>query len=172
MKKHKKIIAVDFDGTLCINKFPEIGDPIPYTIERVKEEMAKGTRLILWTCRIGERLTAAVEWCAAQGIRFEAVNENLPDIIKTFNGDTRKVFANEYWDDRAVVTPPDDRQIFLPFATSGSMTVSAGVVTVNANKNGASYQMTGKMCIIECTPEEAARHDKWADASIDGRAKG
>lgn len=26
-EKRRKIIAVDFDGTLCENKFPEIGNP-------------------------------------------------------------------------------------------------------------------------------------------------
>ncbi len=28
--KTPKIIAVDFDGTLCTNAYPEIGEPIPY----------------------------------------------------------------------------------------------------------------------------------------------
>ena len=48
-----KIIAVDFDGTLCENRYPEIGKPnekvINYLIKRQKE----GDKLILWTCRCG-----------------------------------------------------------------------------------------------------------------------
>lgn len=100
-----KIIAVDFDGTIATNKFPDIGEPILSTLSRLKEEREKGARLILWTCRRAERLTAAVEWCAEQGIRFDAVNENLPGVIESFGGDTRKIFANEYWDDRAVRMP-------------------------------------------------------------------
>lgn len=32
------IIAVDFDGTLCVNKFPEIGEPITDTIEYIKKK--------------------------------------------------------------------------------------------------------------------------------------
>lgn len=47
----------------------------------------------------------AVEWCEAHGIHLDAVNENLPDVIASFGGDTRKIFANEYWDDRAVKKP-------------------------------------------------------------------
>ena len=31
---------------------------------------------------------------------FDAVNENLPEIIESFGSDTRKIFANEYIDDR------------------------------------------------------------------------
>ena len=100
-----KIIAVDFDGCLVTNQFPDIGEAIPETIALLKNERKNGARLILWTCRKKERLTAAVEWCAAQGITFEAVNENLPDVIELFGGDTRKIFANEYWDDRAVRMP-------------------------------------------------------------------
>ena len=77
----RKIIAVDFDGTIAtIKKFPEIGEPIQSTIKQLKREQAKGARLILWTCRANERLDAAVEWCKEQGLEFEAVNENLPDI--------------------------------------------------------------------------------------------
>ena len=36
------------------------------------------------------------------GLRFDAVNENLPENIEFFGNDCRKVWANEYWDDRAV----------------------------------------------------------------------
>ena len=104
--KKPKIIAVDFDGTLAtVKKFPAIGEPIQSTIELLKHEQEKGARLILWTCRANERLDAAVEWCKAQGLHFDAINENLPDIIEAFGGDTRKIFANEYWDDRAVRMP-------------------------------------------------------------------
>lgn len=104
-----KIIAVDFDGTIVTNKFPEIGELIPETVNALKIEKAQGARLILWTCRRAERLTTAVGWCAEHGIYFDAVNENLPDIIEAFGGDTRKIFANEYWDDKAVVMPPSQK---------------------------------------------------------------
>jgi hypothetical protein len=103
--KKAKIIAVDFDGCLVTNEFPDIGAGIPETLSRIKAEMENGSRIILWTCRRDERLTAAVEWCTRNGLRFDAVNENLPDIIEAFGGDTRKIYADEYWDDRAVRVP-------------------------------------------------------------------
>ena len=74
----QKIIAVDFDGCLCVNAFPEIGEPIVQTIEALKAEQAAGAKVILWTCRHDEPLEAAVAWCAEQGIQFDAVNANLP----------------------------------------------------------------------------------------------
>lgn len=96
-----KIIAVDFDGTLCKNAWPKIGEPIMAWIDYVKEQQRDGAKLILWTNRVGERLQEAVEWCKGQGIVFDAVNENLPEIIEYFGNDCRKIFANEYLDDRA-----------------------------------------------------------------------
>jgi hypothetical protein len=101
----RKIIAVDFDGCLVVNAFPKIGAEIPETVRRLKEEQRNGARVILWTCRRSDNLTAAIEWCGQRGIYLDAVNENPPDIIEAFGGDTRKVFANEYWDDRAVRMP-------------------------------------------------------------------
>lgn len=95
-----KIIAVDFDGTLCENKWPEIGEPNKELIAYLKERQAAGDKLVLWTCRVGEILDNAVAWSAEQGIIFDAVNENLPEVLEWMGGDTRKVFANEYIDDR------------------------------------------------------------------------
>ena len=46
---HNQIIAVDFDGTLCENKWPEIGEPntelIGYLIMMQK---TVGAKIILW----------------------------------------------------------------------------------------------------------------------------
>lgn len=97
-----KIIAVDFDGCLATNKFPEVGDPISKTISRLKQEQANGAKVILWTNRRDKPLDDAVNFCKELGIHLDAVNANLPEIIEAFGGDTRKIFANEYWDDRAV----------------------------------------------------------------------
>ena len=40
---------------------------------------------------------------SARGLYFDAVNANLPERIAYFGGDCRKISADEYWDDRAVV---------------------------------------------------------------------
>lgn len=95
-----KIIAVDFDGTLCENKWPKIGRPNEELILYLKGRQSEGDKLILWTCRVGDMLKNAIDWSAEQGLIFDAVNENLPEIIKFMGGDTRKIFSNEYIDDR------------------------------------------------------------------------
>lgn len=95
-----KIIAVDFDGTLCENAYPEIGAPVISVLDYVKGARKGGARVILWTCRVGLMLTEAVEWCRDHGLEFDAVNENLPEIIEAFGGDTRKIYADTYIDDK------------------------------------------------------------------------
>ena len=95
------IIAVDFDGCLCTNAWPGIGEANHDLISRLKFRRATGDKLILWTCREGKALDEAVEWCRARGLEFDAVNENLPELIERYGGDCRKISADEYWDDKA-----------------------------------------------------------------------
>ena len=97
-----RIIAVDFDGTLCENAWPGIGEARSGVLDYVLGQQMTGAKVILWTCRKGEKLEEALKWCAARGLAFDAVNENLPEIVQRFGGDTRKVYADEYLEDKAV----------------------------------------------------------------------
>ena len=103
-----KIIAVDFDGCLVTNKYPDVGEAIEKNITKLKKEQKNGAKVILWTNRVDQYLEEALAFCELYGIHLDAINENLPEIIEAFKGDPRKVFANEYWDDRAVWTTEYD----------------------------------------------------------------
>ena len=94
-------IAIDFDGTLCRNAHPAIGEEIPEVVTWALTAKAMGDKLILWTCRTGAELDAAVAWCAERGLYFDAVNENVPEHIAKYGGDTRKVYADLHIDDNA-----------------------------------------------------------------------
>lgn len=109
MNKLPYIVAVDFDGTLCENAYPEIGAPKQEVIDAVKSYRKYGWRVVLWTCRNREQLEHALEWCKAQGLEFDAVNTNIPEVQATFGGDTRKVFADVYIDDKNVLLKEVDR---------------------------------------------------------------
>lgn len=100
-RKHAPIIAVDFDGTLCENEWPGIGATKWETVQALIAARAAGARLILWTNRVGQRLAEAVEWCRQRELEFDAVNENLPEVLAAFVTDCRKVYADIYLDDRA-----------------------------------------------------------------------
>lgn len=94
------IIAVDFDGTLCKNRWPGIGSANQPIIDWLIMQRQKGVKLILWTMREGEKLDEAVAWCWTKGLEFDAVNDNLQCVKDRFGNNPRKVFANYYIDDR------------------------------------------------------------------------
>ena len=111
-------VIIDFDGTLCQNAYPEIGEPRAEVIAWCARARGKGVRLILYTCREdrpGQRplLAEARLWCRAQGLDFDSANENLPDIIEEYGGDCRKIFADLYIGDAAIRPGEIDERVIL-----------------------------------------------------------
>ena len=97
------IIAVDFDGILCENQFPNIGPPNYAMISFVRELIDKGHELILWTSRVEWQLEEAVTWCEDHGLRFCAVNDSAPSNKEQFStvyaSLPTKVYVDIYIDD-------------------------------------------------------------------------
>lgn len=102
-RKEYKIIAVDFDGTLCTECYPQIGEANTALINTLIERRRCGDKLILWTCREETLLTEAVEWCKQYGLLFDAVNDNLEEIKQKYQHNSRKITADIYVDDKATV---------------------------------------------------------------------
>lgn len=100
------IIAVDFDGILCENKFPEIGKPRYDVISMVQQLVDQGHEVILWTVRNGQELEEAVAWCENYGLHFCAVNDQAPSNKAEYAGkyekESRKVYADVYIDDHNI----------------------------------------------------------------------
>ena len=96
------IIAIDFDGTLCQNNYPEIGRENDKLIAAIPLMQSMGILVVLWTCRENEDLDKALAWCQKHNLQFDAVNENCSYITEQFQWNTRKIHADEYWDDHAV----------------------------------------------------------------------
>lgn len=95
-----KIVAIDFDGTIAKTRYPIILEPIPES-RYMKKWQKAGHKLILWTCREGQHLTEAVEWCQRElGVVFDRVNENLPEVIESFKNDPRKIVCDYFLDDK------------------------------------------------------------------------
>ena len=103
MSESYQIIAVDFDGTLCFSDWPALGEPNIRLIEFLKNWKRNGNKLILWTCRAGEALDLAVSWCANQELSFDAVNDNLPEIVTLYGNNSRKITCDYYIDDKALL---------------------------------------------------------------------
>ena len=98
----REVIAVDFDGTLCENAWPYIGEPYHDMIDWIKGLKKLGHKIILWTCRDGMDLVNAIIWCAEHGLFFDAVNNNLEENIKRYGNNCRKILADFYVDDKAI----------------------------------------------------------------------
>lgn len=98
-----KIIAVDFDGTLCYSDRPALGEPNVRLIEYLKNWKKMGNKLILWTCRAGDALDNAVSWCHDHELEFDAINDNLPEIVEMYGNNSRKISCDYYIDDRSLL---------------------------------------------------------------------
>lgn len=109
-------IAVDFDGTLVEHRFPRIGlirDWVVKTIKRRKEHLRREgytPYIILWTCRPGEFFKQAKEFCIENKLPIDFYNENPLVEFETSN----KIFAHEYWDDRAISVTTMGKGILFP----------------------------------------------------------
>ena len=99
MTDYKEIIAVDFDGELVENGFPEIGEINEYVLEKMKQKKKEGAKIIIWTCRRehSEPGDEMKNFLLENDIPFDYINRNVPylDFITS-----NKIFANQYWDDR------------------------------------------------------------------------
>lgn len=91
-----KVIAVDFDGTLSLAHYPNLGEPNLTLIHNLIQARQKGHKVILWTCReYDSYLQEAIDFCCSYGLEFDAINENIQDI----NFFSRKIVADIYIDD-------------------------------------------------------------------------
>ena len=105
------IIAVDFDGTIHSGNYPAIGYIRPDVKEVLQNLRKEGHYIIIWTCRTGDDLLVAINWLLENKIEFDKINDNHPDNIKTYAGNTRKVYADVYVDDKQVGFLPRWREI-------------------------------------------------------------
>ena len=105
------VIAIDFDGTIVKNKWPEIGRFRFLAKPVIKWLQKRGHELILYTCRERTLLFKAVEYLKINNIEFKYHNENTRELILQYGGDCRKISADLYLDDKALfpgwwIVPP------------------------------------------------------------------
>ena len=108
---HKRVIAVDLDGTLAEYhgwKGPDkIGAPIPAMVEKVKAAIAHGDQVYIFTARANSgsewehalsatmAIVAIAEWC----------KKNLGQVLPIT--DVKSFSFIEIWDDRAKQVIPN-----------------------------------------------------------------
>ncbi|MDC3388836.1 hydrolase [Flavobacteriaceae bacterium] len=101
ISQEKLLIAVDFDGTIVEDAYPNIGKPQLFAFDTMKRLQNDGHRLILWTYRSGNKLNEAVAFCSKNGIEFYAINNSFPN--EDYNPkESRKIGADLFIDDRNI----------------------------------------------------------------------
>lgn len=101
-------IAVDFDGTIVEHAYPEIGREIPFATDTLRMLIEDRHQLILWSCREGELLQDAIDWCHERGVDFYAVNRDFPEEdIERNEHFSRKLKVDLFIDDRNIGGLPD-----------------------------------------------------------------
>jgi hypothetical protein len=103
------IIGIDFDGTVCRNEFPGVGETLPNVVSVLTKLVEKGHKLILWTCRGDQELVDAIQWFYENKIPLAAVNNNTKDTNFT---SSKKIYYDILIDDRSLGVPTfnDDGQ--------------------------------------------------------------
>lgn len=105
------IFAIDFDGTLVVNNFPNIGNPLKGAFETVKNLIENGHKCFLYTMRGSDEdgyngrnlLKEAYEFCKFQGVDFgEYINKSY---IEFKGNNSPKLYADVYIDDSALGSP-------------------------------------------------------------------
>jgi hypothetical protein len=96
------IIAVDFDGTVVTHEYPNVGSDVPHAVEVLKELVAQGHNLILWTMRSEATLEDAVSWFASAELPLFGINENPQQKSWT---QSPKAYCHVYLDDAALGVP-------------------------------------------------------------------
>ena len=99
---HATVVTVDFDGCLVTDRYPNIGQSNDVLFRLLIKLRKSGGKVIFWTCKGGKPLDTAIRYCEALGLKFDAVNKNLPERIVAFGSDSRKVLADYYIDGKAI----------------------------------------------------------------------
>ena len=98
----KLTLAIDFDGTIVHNDYPRIGPLRPGARKAINTLYQKGHHIIIWTSRSGEMVEHARKFLIDNDIMFHSINQSNPEHVQEYGGDTRKIFADLYIDDRAL----------------------------------------------------------------------
>ena len=143
-KRNSYEIVVDFDGTCVKHQFPEIGDDVPGARLVLKELVAAGHKLILFTMRSdgqqkgkfedgyeihpGDYLSQAAEWFSRNGIELWGIQTNPTQSRWTTSP---KAYGQIYIDDAALGCP-----LVYPTDTNERPWVDWAMVRLLLNRKG------------------------------------
>ena len=125
---HSFKICVDFDATIVKFAYPQIGAPVPYALETIKELIAAGHRIILFTMRGHQYLEEAVTYLKNNGIELYGVNTDPAQ--KTWT-DSPKAHGEYFIDDSNLGCPkiwPLDESPYVDWLSIRQLLVLEGLI--------------------------------------------
>jgi len=97
-------LAIDFDDTIAVNAFPEIGELIDGAKEYINKLYDDGHTIMINTCRAGKEEGDAKKFLEDNGIKYHWLNCNRPEDIEHYKQDCRKMSADVYIDDKNLLS--------------------------------------------------------------------
>lgn len=131
----KNVLVTDFDKTITISQkdFPVPGPINLKAIEVLKRVKESGHYIVLFTMREGNQLDVALDLCKANGLTFDAVNENVEQRLKEWgqlDNPPRKVYGTVYVDDAGCgikrLINPDTKEKYVDWEYVESFLESEG----------------------------------------------
>ena len=130
----RKIIAVDFDGTVVTHEYPAVGREVPYAVEVLKRFNEEDVDIIVWTMRCGKYLDDdAAAWFKEREIKIWSYNSNPQQTSWT---QSPKCYAEAYIDDSAIgcplVYPKDGARPYVDWIKVESLLEEAGFLRMKS----------------------------------------
>ncbi len=119
-------IAVDFDGTCVRHEYPKVGKDIG-AIPVLKDLVAAGHELILFTMRSNDKLQDAVDWFKDNDIKLYGIQTNPTQKNWT---SSPKCYAHLYIDDAALGCPlvEGESRPYVDWFEVRHMLISQGII--------------------------------------------
>lgn len=101
------VVAIDFDGTICEESYPEIGEIKKDAAMYINLLWRLGCNIVINTCRSGIYEGMVEKFLEENRIRYDYINCNMPNLIEEYGRDCRKISADVYIDDKCLMGLPE-----------------------------------------------------------------
>ena len=112
VRPFKAILAIDFDGTICMSDYPALGMQRKDAGVYMRKLAKDGYGIVINTCREGIALSDSIKWLHKNAIPYHYVNCNFPHLIEMYGADCRKISADLYIDDKCLTGLPEWGDIY------------------------------------------------------------
>ena len=111
MSERRFVVAIDFDGVLCREAWPGIGEEMPGALDFLRWLDENDFDRVLWTCRSYHEdslpeFEAMMIWLGERGFGhgsgWAGINRNTDSMVEEYGSRPRKVGYDAIIDDKAV----------------------------------------------------------------------